>query len=58
MNRYEERRIAIQHTIERLLAERFHITHTTVQMECSGCANGPILRELNHQPPIVCIHER
>jgi cobalt-zinc-cadmium efflux system protein len=45
----EDRRVIILHDIEHLLAERFHITHTTIQMECATCVNGPILKELSHQ---------
>jgi cobalt-zinc-cadmium efflux system protein len=45
----EDRRAAILHDIEHLLAERFHITHTTVQMECAACINGPMLKEWSHQ---------
>jgi cobalt-zinc-cadmium efflux system protein len=45
----ENRRGAIIHAIEHLLAERFHITHTTIQMECATCVDAPMLKELNHQ---------
>lgn len=53
----EERRGIILHAIEHLLAERFHITHTTIQMECATCVNGPIIKEFNHQPSqSICEH--
>ncbi len=45
----EGRRSDILHGIEHVLAERFHISHTTIQMECSVCSNGPVIKELNHQ---------
>ncbi len=45
----EDRRAAVLHDIEHLLAERFHITHTTIQMECASCINGPMIKELSHQ---------
>lgn len=48
-NGSERQRALILHEIEHLLAERFHITHTTVQMECATCINEPILKELSHQ---------
>ena len=48
-NSSERQRAIILHEIEHLLAERFHITHTTVQMECATCVNEPILKELSHQ---------
>jgi cobalt-zinc-cadmium efflux system protein len=48
-NSSEVRRSTILHEIEHLLAERFHITHTTVQMECAACENGPMIKELRHK---------
>ena len=53
---FEGERAAILHTIEHLLAERFHITHTTVQMDCSACVNGPVIRELRHTARATCDH--
>lgn len=53
----ERDRTAILHTIEHRLQEQFHITHTTIQMECHHCANGPIIKELNHQQRTVCSHQ-
>lgn len=52
----EDRRGKILHEIEHALAERFHITHTTIQMECSSCANGPMVKALNHNQRIACSH--
>lgn len=48
-NSSERQRAHILHEIEHLLAERFHITHTTVQMECATCINEPMLKELSHK---------
>jgi len=52
----EKHRGTIIHAIEHLLAERFHITHTTIQMECVSCENGPMLKKLSHQQKISCDH--
>lgn len=49
----EDKRGMILYAIEHTLAERFHITHTTIQMECSTCSNGPVIKELNHQVRLV-----
>jgi cobalt-zinc-cadmium efflux system protein len=54
---FEGERAAILHTIEHVLAERFHITHTTIQMDCSSCLNGPVIREFRHKPRTTCNHE-
>lgn len=36
--------------IEELLIESYHITHTTLQVECTLCIEGPVLKELRHRP--------
>ena len=46
----EEKRVTMLHAIEHLLEDRFHITHTTIQMVCAGCAGGAVIKEFNHQP--------
>ena len=54
---FEGDRTAVMHDIEHLLAERFHITHTTIQMDCSTCVNGPVIRELRHRTRTTCSHD-
>ncbi|MDO9081268.1 MAG: cation transporter, partial [Desulfuromonadales bacterium] len=34
--------------IELALKDRFHINHTTIQLVCTGCSGGPLLKELGH----------
>lgn len=36
------------HRIEHEVAHEFHITHTTIQFDCSNCNGGPLIKELNH----------
>ncbi len=36
------------HHIEHTLEHRFHITHTTIQLECSDCNGGPLIKPLQH----------
>jgi len=43
-----ERSAALIQEIEHLLLERFHISHTTLQVDCVACINGPVIKELNH----------
>jgi len=45
----EVQRGAILHTIEHTLAERFKINHTTIQLDCAACENGPMLKALGHK---------
>lgn len=43
-----DRREGLLHRIEHKLAHEFHITHTTIQFDCSTCNGGPLIKELNH----------
>jgi cobalt-zinc-cadmium efflux system protein len=36
--------------IEQLLFEKYHISHTTLQVECTMCIEGPIIKEMRHRP--------
>jgi len=36
--------------LEHLLAHDFHITHTTLQADCSRCLAGPVIQQLHHRP--------
>ncbi len=46
---YEDRRAGLLDRIEHALEHRFHITHTTIQLECSDCSGGPLIKPLQHQ---------
>jgi cobalt-zinc-cadmium efflux system protein len=36
--------------LEQMLEHDFHITHTTLQAECSRCVTGPVIQQLRHRP--------
>lgn len=36
--------------IEDMLLEQFHITHTTLQVECTMCVEAPVIKPLRHRP--------
>jgi cobalt-zinc-cadmium efflux system protein len=36
--------------IEELLMSRYHISHTTLQAECTMCIDSPVFKELRHRP--------
>ncbi len=36
--------------IEELLFEGFHISHTTLQVECTSCIEAPVIKEMHHRP--------
>jgi cobalt-zinc-cadmium efflux system protein len=42
--------------IEELLFERFHISHTTLQVECTRCVEGPVIKEIHHRPRSSSLH--
>lgn len=36
------------HDVEHMLLDRFRISHTTLQVECTSCIAGPIIKGLSH----------
>jgi len=53
---HEGKRSQLLHTIEHELQHTFHITHTTIQFDCSNCNGGPLFKEFSHQERDVCGH--
>lgn len=47
---YKENQADVLRRIEEMLMERFHISHTTLQVECTRCVAAPILKDLRHRP--------
>jgi cobalt-zinc-cadmium efflux system protein len=47
---YRLRQGEIIGTLEQMLDRDHHITHTTLQGECSGCTTGPVIQQLRHRP--------
>lgn len=47
---YRLRQGEIVGTLEELLEHDYHITHTTLQVECSRCLTGPVIQQLHHRP--------
>ncbi len=47
---YRLRQGEIVGEIERMLDRDYHITHTTLQGECSRCETGPVIQQLKHRP--------
>lgn len=45
---YDGQRSQLMHAIEHGLRHSFHITHTTIQLDCSACNGGPLIKELGH----------
>ena len=53
-----ERSREILVALEELLERDYRIRYTTLQLECSGCEDGPVLQSIGHAAtvPIVCSH--
>ncbi len=47
---YRLRQSEIIGNLEQMLEQSFHITHTTLQGECSSCVTGPVIQQLHHRP--------
>jgi cobalt-zinc-cadmium efflux system protein len=45
---YDGLRSQLMHAIEHELQHSFHITHTTIQFDCSACSGGPLIKKLGH----------
>lgn len=42
--------------IEELLFDRFHLSHTTLQIECTHCMEGPVIKDMHHRPRTSSLH--
>ncbi len=49
---FKGKQAGVLRAIEELLLERYHITHTTLQVECTMCIEAPIIKELRHRPRV------
>jgi len=45
---YDGQRSQLMQSIEHELQHHFHITHTTIQFDCSACNGGPLIKEFSH----------
>jgi len=45
---YDGQRSQLLQNIEHELLHSFHITHTTIQLDCSTCNGGPLIKALSH----------
>lgn len=46
---HDGQRSRLMHLIEHELQHHFHITHTTIQFDCSACNGGPLIKEFTHR---------
>jgi cobalt-zinc-cadmium efflux system protein len=54
---HKERQAEVLRAIEEVLFEKHHISHTTLQVECTLCADAPLIKDLRHQPRAENLHD-
>ena len=47
---FKGRQAGVLRAIEDLLMERYHISHTTLQVGCTMCIEAPVIKEFRHRP--------
>jgi len=46
---FKGRQAKLLHAVEHMLQEKYHITHTTLQVECTHCIAGPVIKRFSHR---------
>ncbi len=54
---YKSDQKEVLRTIEELLFDKYHISHTTLQVECTKCVEAPVIKEFRHRPRKASLHE-
>ena len=49
---FEQCRATVLRNIEESLLEKYHISHTTLQVECTACVEAPMIKPLRHRPRV------
>jgi cobalt-zinc-cadmium efflux system protein len=54
---YKENQAEVLRNIEELLFDNYHISHTTLQVECTHCVEAPVIKVFSHRPRKRKAHE-
>lgn len=54
---HKDNQTEVLRRVEELLFQRYHISHTTLQAECTKCLEGPIIKEMRHRPRAAHSHD-
>jgi cobalt-zinc-cadmium efflux system protein len=46
---FREHQSSVLRRVEEILFRRFHISHTTLQVECTLCVEGPVIKDMRHR---------
>jgi cobalt-zinc-cadmium efflux system protein len=53
---HKERQASVLREIEETLFDKYHISHTTLQVECTLCVEAPVIKDFRHRPRKSSIH--
>jgi cobalt-zinc-cadmium efflux system protein len=53
---YKAQQAGVLRNIEELLFDKYHISHTTLQVECTKCVEAPVIKEFRHRPRKSAVH--
>lgn len=53
---YKDSQASVLREIEELLFDKYHISHTTLQVECTRCVEAAVIKEFQHRPRKSSIH--
>jgi cobalt-zinc-cadmium efflux system protein len=54
---FRGRQAEVLRVIEENLLTKYHISHTTLQVECTLCAEAPVIKPLRHRPRVTGSHD-
>jgi cobalt-zinc-cadmium efflux system protein len=54
---YKDKQASVLRTVEEILLDNYHISHTTLQVECTRCVEAPVIKEFRHRPRKKSVHE-
>ncbi len=54
---HKENQTDVLRRIEELLFDRYHISHTTLQAECTRCIAEPVIKDMRHRPRAAHGHD-
>jgi cobalt-zinc-cadmium efflux system protein len=53
---YKDNQAGVLRDIEEILFDKYHISHTTLQVECTRCVEAPVIKEFRHRPRKQGVH--
>jgi len=54
---FKKNQASVLRTIEEILFDKYHISHTTLQVECTRCVEAPVIKVFRHRPRKQSAHD-